>query len=90
MAEPTGETPGTAPASVARHGTIAMGVAIASLIAFFIVAIGAFWAINGDALNATVSRPAIAVEAETATVRPTSPGPGQIGNITEGVARKPN
>lgn len=82
MAEPTGDARSAPSATVARQGSIGMGVAIASLIAFLILTVGAFWAINGDAMTAASARPAIGPETQTTHPRKPQPGPGQIGNFT--------
>ena len=78
MAEPSGEKPGTSPTLPAREESIGMGLAIASLIVFLIVAVGAFWAINGNALTAATSSPAIAAEA-----KPTEPRQPEAANQTK-------
>ena len=85
-AESSGKARSAASASVARQGSIGMGIAIASLIAFLVIAVGAFWAINGDAMTASGSRSPGA----TTQIREASPGPGQIGTMAERKMQKSN
>lgn len=90
MAEPTAEGRAAPAASVTRQGSIGMGIAIASLIVFLILAVGAFWAINGDAMTVSTSRASMSVKpGETQGHYPAS-GPGQIGNITDSPAQRTN
>lgn len=83
MADPIGEAHGTK--AVVRQNNVGMGVAIGSLLMFLLVAIGAFWAINGDVI--TGPAPAMAAEANPAA-KPTEE-PGQIGNGADNAIEKP-